>query len=446
MARFAMQKTENATERSDVEKFVADSINEAATQAVINFTNSNMANLLRLRNSGSFAEQAANLRDMYDKRMTKAIEFLIHQGWRQAEFAALGKQAFPNASFLWEFLTSAFQFQMQALDASKAAGEERQSRGHTRDLKRVNLTLYCDYHNVLDVHKRRFMKRFLTGLDDASTSIYRTLLSHGGRHRNLQTLDELAAAGVLHLLDRIVFTKERTSGSRSGRLTKKTYKLKGEYWGERKEKDDQTGKWHLKKGYLREIEYEVFDGGKDAFIHKTHADETDEAVVFVDDRAENLRAVCDDPPSSLTRLPHGIEMRRHSAFGTKAGQTYAHATTLDEVLDLIIHWSYLVNPRKRGIETESSTEEAPAQKRSKKADAERLLHDETRHVASRRLAVADHRTRYASWALGLSGDELPQYKEAERAFLIKMETATSETFKQHLREALLHIKEKWASS
>ena len=96
IARFAMQKTENATERSDVEKFVADSINEAATKAVINFTYSNMAHLLRLRNSGSFAEQAANLRDLYDEHMTKAIEFLIHHGWRQAEFAELGK---PERSF-----------------------------------------------------------------------------------------------------------------------------------------------------------------------------------------------------------------------------------------------------------------------------------------------------------------------------------------------------------
>ena len=37
-----MDKTGNATESSVAEKLVADSINEAATKAVISYTNSNM--------------------------------------------------------------------------------------------------------------------------------------------------------------------------------------------------------------------------------------------------------------------------------------------------------------------------------------------------------------------------------------------------------------------
>ena len=109
------------TDADAIRKAVADSINEAATKAVINFTNSNKANLLRLSNSGSFSAQSEALMTMFDEHVKKAIEFLIHQGWRQAEFEELGKQAFPQEAYLWDFVISSYLVYMQKLDAGATA-------------------------------------------------------------------------------------------------------------------------------------------------------------------------------------------------------------------------------------------------------------------------------------------------------------------------------------
>ena len=57
------------------------------------------------------------------------------------------------------------------------------------------LYLYCEYHDVLDVHERKEMETFLRGLDDVE-HMSKILLSHGSSGDSERTLDELIEAGV----------------------------------------------------------------------------------------------------------------------------------------------------------------------------------------------------------------------------------------------------------
>ena len=96
----------------------------------------------------------------------------------------------------------------------------------------------------------------------------------------LATLDEIARAGVLGWIHRIVFTSIRTSDlsvpAHGTNYHEYTPPVHRELWG------------------TSPFPYETFDGGKNAFICEMFGEQHcygDERILFVDDRAENLQAV-----------------------------------------------------------------------------------------------------------------------------------------------------------
>ena len=198
--------------------------------------------------------------------------------------------------------------------------------------ERCELFLYLDYHGVLDTgvpDMLEAMRRFLIRVDhikrlnlhhmtDMHPDIYVTLLSKRSWQQNrIRTLDEIAGAGVLHLLDRIVFTSERTSHDHAG-------------WA--------ATEHHSYSGHEQQAEYEFYHGGKDDFIHSQHGKCSEHRIMFVDDKSATVEAVCaasgwrrHTPPTC------GLEMRRHR-FYTEPSE-YGHVRDLDELYDAILFWA-----------------------------------------------------------------------------------------------------------
>ena len=202
---------------------------------------------------------------------------------------------------------------------------------------RQYLYLYIDYHNVLDSgrDKLREMATFLRRLEALGGNIYKTMISHGGPSRNEETLKELCEAGVIDLLDQIVFTRQRTSAHgysyyyREGSMWQQTYLHRKHY---------------LPRPVTHEIvNYTVFTGGKDEYIHKGHAGRYNDAILLVDDKATTLRAVCEpawSQPWTMAPQPCGIEMNPwRGFFQTTRGSRYDHCSKLNELIDLIRTWS-----------------------------------------------------------------------------------------------------------
>ena len=132
-----------------------------------------------------------------------------------------------------------------------------------------------------------------------------------GRRNRIATLDELANAGVLDLLDRIVFTSERTSHDHQG-------------W--------TATEHHIYSSAEQHADYEFFYGGKDQFIHSQHGYCSGECILFVDDKAATVEAVCAATPPAC-----GIEMRRHRFYTDPS--VYDHVRNLDELYDAIALWA-----------------------------------------------------------------------------------------------------------
>ena len=65
--------------------------------------------------------------------------------------------------------------------------------------------------------------------------------------------------------------------------------------------------------------YEIFDGGKDEYIRGCHNPETDERIMFVDDKARTLEAA-----RELMPCLHATEMRRHTFFSDPRNYTHVH--------------------------------------------------------------------------------------------------------------------------
>ena len=312
--------------------------------------------------------------------------------------------------------------------------------------KPKDLYFYCDYHNVLDAEGRKGMKTFLRGLDCMLWSdmhdgtMWRTLLSHGGPSRHEKTLEELCDAGVVHLLDKIVFTKLRTGGHHFNYVKEMTYTMKQGYFAERRERHEESGNWTLRRGHMETIRYQVFDGGKDAYIHKRHQNEENHAILFVDDRADNLRAVCDIPPWMMTPLPNAIEMRWKPPFSTEESKTYAHAENLHEVLKLIMQWRFNLTEARETDHCDKRRRviEAPAEKENKKArnaGMTPLPDGQNNTVRHRHDAM---RTIY-TMRLQLATNELPEIKQVQQAFIREMTNVDSEKEKEDLREAFRYF-------
>ena len=153
---------------------------------------------------------------------------------------------------------------------------------------------------------------------------------------------------------------------------------------------------------------------KRQYIHNKHYDTESDAILFVDDRAENLRAVCDAPPwKPGTPLPHGIEILKYK-FQTKEGDTYAHATTLKEALQLILEWSRI-----------SSSESTPTQATETNRDRKRHAEMEAPKEKATKKSRSDSPVRHAydiqrticMNRLGLTKAERPDPKQAFNAFI-----------------------------
>ena len=199
----------------------------------------------------------------------------------------------------------------------------------------ANLYLYLDYHNVLDSGRNRLrdMANFLKHIQErCPPRTYRTIISHGGQWRNEQTIRELCQAGVVNLVDQIVFTRERTSAH---------YSFAGErsyHWYEWQHGVFPQPVTHTFVNYI------VFSGGKDEYIRRGHEGRYNDAILLVDDKATTLRAVCEPHVSAMapwTMAPrlNGIEMNPwNGVFRTTRGDRYEHCSTLNELKDLITTW------------------------------------------------------------------------------------------------------------
>ena len=175
--------------------------------------------------------------------------------------------------------------------------------------------LYLDYNGVLNAGDGHDMLgemcKFLVAVDHIRADVRVELLSkrRGHRGRNF-TMDELNRAGVLDLFDQITFTSERTGHDHQG---------------------DTSIEHHIYRPISRHheaVRYEVFYGGKDQYIHSHHGHHSSGRIVFVDDKAQTLRAV-----SVLTPNVCGIEMRRHH-FYTEPN-LYGHVRNLRELCNAI---------------------------------------------------------------------------------------------------------------
>ena len=162
-----------------------------------------------------------------------------------------------------------------------------------------NLYLYIDYHNVLDSgrDKLREMAKFLRRLNEDNGRVYKTLTSYGGQARNEETIRELCAAGVINLLDAIVFTRQRTSPHtycyhhREEALYYVTYACR---------------KYYSPRPVTHEhVNYTVFTGGKDEYIRRGHFGKPNDAILFVDDKATTLRAACEPGTWTMAPKPFG---------------------------------------------------------------------------------------------------------------------------------------------
>lgn len=200
-----------------------------------------------------------------------------------------------------------------------------------------NLYLYIDYHNVIDsgLRKLRDMANFLRRLDELDEKPFKTLISYGGQTRNEDTLKELSQAGVLNSFNQIVFTRQRTSEP-----VRFHYRTTTDYRGLMYRQTYICHKGDFPRPVTHEtINYIVFRGGKDEYILGGHATRYNDAILFVDDRAETLRAVCEPYTWTMTPRPYGIEMNpRYGKFQTARGARYKQCTTLNECIDLITKW------------------------------------------------------------------------------------------------------------
>ena len=174
--------------------------------------------------------------------------------------------------------------------------------------------LYLDYNGVLNAGEHDMlgeMCEFLVAVDHIRADVRVELLSKRGGHRGRNfTMDELNRAGVLDLFDQITFTSERTGHDHQG---------------------DTSIEHHIYRPISRHheaVRYEVFYGGKDQYIHSHHGHHSSGRIVFVDDKAQTLRAV-----SVLMPNVCGIEMRRHH-FYTEPN-LYGHVRNLRELCNAI---------------------------------------------------------------------------------------------------------------
>ena len=316
------------------------------------------------------------------------------------------------------------------------------------------LMLYFDYHGVLDAGtpKIQAMADFMRCLRKLQTRIKsitfaKTLLSFAPSiHRIRETLRELVAADIVSDFDELVFTTLRTSHERQYassltddqcEIVKARLSISEVFYGPVEVFYD-----HPK---YKEVVYSVFTGGKDEFIHGSHGN-YDDFVLFVDDKASNLTAVCDYAPWRVTAKPRGIEMRRHH-FRTQRGPTYEHCSSLEELLQKITSFaveaeSLCLAPGPSLPESGSEIRKRPREEKvptrnrrqEKKTKAEKEARDSSRQTR-RAVELKIHLTRLGFYNVM----QLPHGSAIENAYRDAMKQPLPEHEKKRKEESFLHI-------
>ena len=162
--------------------------------------------------------------------------------------------------------------------------------------------IYLDYNGVLNSGRpwkwQEDMCDFLVKLNHLDKppgpKIDINLLSYAERpKRRWRTLGELNSAGVLDIFEKITFTTQRTSEDGPGQCTTEHHA------------------YQSTNPRRQEVPYEIFDGGKDAYIRSCHDHDTDAQIMLVDDKAFILEAARD-----LLPCLHVTEMQTRHDFRT----------------------------------------------------------------------------------------------------------------------------------
>ena len=154
---------------------------------------------------------------------------------------------------------------------------------------------------------------FLNELDHLPTAerLSINMLSYAKTpRRRRKTLEELNAAGVFGILNKITFTTQRTSEEGPGQCTTEKYSYPATFPRRTK------------------ISYQIFAGGKEQYIRGCHDPETHAQIMFVDDNAWTLKAA-----HELMPCLHVTEMRRHY-FRTDP-RNYKQVRHFDELREVI---------------------------------------------------------------------------------------------------------------
>jgi len=153
------------------------------------------------------------------------------------------------------------------------------------------------------------MLYFLVELDHLPTPSINMLSYAETPRRRRKILKELNAAGVFGLLDKITFTTQRTSEDGPGQCTTEHHA------------------YQSTNPRRQEVPYEIFDGGKDAYIRSCHDHDTDAQIMLVDDKAFILEAAQD-----LMPCLHVTEMKARHNFHARFS---SRVSNFDELFQVI---------------------------------------------------------------------------------------------------------------
>ena len=178
--------------------------------------------------------------------------------------------------------------------------------------------IYLDYNGVLNSGRpwkwQEDMCDFLVKLNHLDKppgpKIDINLLSYAERpQRRWRTLGELNSAGVLDIFEKITFTTQRTSEDGPGQCTTEHHA------------------YQSTNPRRQEVPYEIFDGGKDAYIRSCHDHDTDAQIMLVDDKAFILEAAQD-----LMPCLHVTEMKTRHNFHARFS---SRVSNFDELFQVI---------------------------------------------------------------------------------------------------------------
>ena len=187
------------------------------------------------------------------------------------------------------------------------------------------------------------------------------------------------------------------------------------------------------------MNYTVCTGGKDEFISRGHAGRYNDVILFVDDKATTLRAVCEPYPWTMGPRPCGIEMCPwNKGFQTPSGDRYKHCATLDELLKLIIAWSrnggkLSFSEKSTKRRSDNETEEAQPARKSHKGESPHTAEMPNDASRDKEAMLASHLA-----TLRLTSRN-PSHDEVFRAFDQVMTEQSSEESERRVQRAFQFV-------